>query len=160
MADLLTHVLVPYVVLTVGGWYWSVPRRWVPVAMGGAAIPDLMKLDLVLDEVVIQSMLGVPFEYDPIASVAGVAVIAGGFTVWFERSVWQEVYALLVFGGCTSLVLDGLRVFVDGASGFWLYPVWIRPLTPNLYVSSDPRVTAIIGIVVGVVWLLDTRYVE
>jgi hypothetical protein len=36
--------------------------------------------------------------------------------------------------------------------GFWLYPIWWRPPTPNLYVSSDYRVTVVaVGVAVGVV---------
>lgn len=143
MADLLTHVLVPYVLLTVVRWRRSFPRRLVPVAMGGAAIPDLVKLRLVVDQSTVQHALGVPFDYAPISSVGGVLVIATGITVLFERDSWRRVYGLLVFGGLTSLVLDGLRVFVDGTSGFWLYPLWLRPPTPELYVTSDSRVLAV-----------------
>lgn len=49
MADLLTHVLVPYILLTVIGWRIDIPKRWIPVAMGwgGAAVPDLVKISLV-----------------------------------------------------------------------------------------------------------------
>jgi hypothetical protein len=36
--------------------------------------------------------------------------------------------------------------------GFWLYPIWWPPPTPNLYVSSDYRVTVVaVGVAVGVV---------
>jgi hypothetical protein len=71
-------------------------------------------------------------------------VVAAGITVLFDWEVWREVYGLLVFGGLTSLVVDGLRVFVDGPAEFWLYPVWIRPVAPSLYVSADPRVLAVV----------------
>jgi hypothetical protein len=143
MADLLTHVLVAYVLVIVARWRVGFPRHWAPIAMGGAAIPDLVKIRLVIDESVVQGMLGAPFEYAPISSFGGVIVVAAGITVLFDREVWREVYGLLIFGGLTSLVVDGLRVFVDGAAGFWLYPVWIRPVAPSLYVSADPRVLAV-----------------
>jgi hypothetical protein len=144
MADLLTHVLVAYVLVTVARWRVGFPRHWVPITMGGAAIPDLVKIGLVVDESVVQGVLGVPFEYAPISSLGGAVVVAAGITVLFDWEVWREVYGLLVFGGLTSLVVDGARVFADGTGGFWLYPVWVQPPTPELYVSADPRVLAVV----------------
>ena len=144
MADLLTHVLVAYVVVTVVRWRVGFPRHWVPIAMGGAAIPDLMKVGLVINDSIFQEFLGVPFSYAPISSLGGVVVVAAGITILFDREVWREVYGLLIFGGLTSLVVDGARVFADGTGGFWLYPVWVQPPTPELYVSADPRVLAVV----------------
>jgi hypothetical protein len=158
MADLLTHVLVPFVLLTPASWRFDrLSKRWIVLAMAGAAIPDLVKIDNVLDEGLIQTALGVPFSYDPISTLGGVLVIAGAITLCFgaER---RRVYAFLVFGGLTSLVLDGLRVFVDGRANFWLYPfVWWRPPTPSLYVTSDPGVLVVALAASTLVFLLD-RY--
>ena len=155
MADLLTHVLVPYVVLTVARWGVAFSRRWVPVAMGGAAIPDLVKLQLLVDETVVQRVLGAPFEYVPISSLGGVVVIAAGITVLFDRSEWRRVYGFLVFGALTSLAVDGLRAFADGAASFWLYPLWVRPVTPELYVSADTRVVAVTLVATVIVTAVD-----
>ena len=157
MADLLTHVLAAYVALTVAGWWvaWLDPR-WVAVGMGGAAIPDLVKVERLVDEGVVQSALGVPFEYDPVSSVAGVVVVAGVITLFFGHARWR-VYGLLVAGGVLSLVLDGLRVFVDGSAGFWLYPLWWRPPTPSLYVTADVRVVAVAVVASIGVFVVD-RY--
>lgn len=157
MADLLTHVLVAYVTLTVAGWWVAwLDLRWVAVGMGGAAIPDLVKVERLVDEGVIQSALGVPFEYDPVSSLAGVLVIAGVVTLCFGHAR-RRVYGLLVAGGVLSLVLDGLRVFIDGRADFWLYPLWWRPPTPSLYVTSDARVVVVAVAVAAVVALVD-RY--
>lgn len=155
MADLLTHVLAAYVLSTVVRWRVGFHRRWVPVAMGGAVIPDLVKLGLLLDASVVQELLGLPFSYAPISSVGGVVVIAVAITIVFDREHWRRVYGSLLLGGVTSLVLDGLRVYVDGAGGFWLYPLWIRPPTPSLYVTSDPRVLVGAVLASGVVALVD-----
>ena len=158
MADLLTHVLVPFVLLTPASWRFDrLSKRWIVLTMAGAAIPDLVKIDNVLDEGLIQTALGVPFSYDPISTLGGVLVIARAITLCFgtER---RRVYAVLVFGGLTSLVLDGLRVFVDGQANFWLYPfVWWRPPTPSLYVTSDPGVLVVALAASTLVFLLD-RY--
>lgn len=142
MADLLTHVLMAYVLATVVRWRAGSSRRWVPVAMGGAAIPDLAKVGRLLDASAVRDLLGVPFSYAPIASVGGVVAVAAAITVAFDRAHWRHAYGSLLLGGFASLLLDGLRVYVDGAAGFWLYPVWVRPPTPSLYVSADSRVLA------------------
>lgn len=155
MADLLTHVLVPYILLTVLGWFLEVPSHWIPVAMGGAAIPDLVKIRVLLDETVIQEALGVSFSYAPISSLGGVLVIAAGITVAFERKDRTRVYGLLVLGGVISLVVDGLRVFADGYASYWLYPLWVRPPTPSLYVTSDARVLLVTLSISGLVTLID-----
>lgn len=157
MADLLTHVLVPYILVTVAGWIVTVPKQWVPVAMGGAVIPDLVKIDLLLDADVVSQLLGTPFEYAPISSIAGVGVVAGVIALLFGDKNRRTAYGFLVFGGVTSLVLDGLRAFADGSAGFWLYPLWIRPPTPSLYVTSDVRVVIVAVAVALLVTLLDRR---
>jgi hypothetical protein len=159
MADLLTHVLVPYIILTIVGWRVDFPRRWIPVAMGGAAIPDLVKIKILVDAGTIEQLVGVPFSYAPISSLGGVLVIGGGIIMLFERRVYARVFGLLLFGGVTSLIVDGLRVFADGYAGFWLYPLWIRPPTPSLYVTSNPNVLLGTLAVTGVVTLVD-RYIR
>ena len=158
MAELLTHVLLAYVLLTVASWWTdAITARWVPIGMAGAAIPDLLKVERLVDERVLEGLLGVPFSYAPISSLGGVLVVAGGITLCFTESR-RRVFGLLVAGGVSSLVLDGLRMYVDGHAGFWLYPLWWRPPTPNLYVTSDPRVTAVAVLAGACVFLLD-RYV-
>lgn len=156
MADLLAHVLVPYVLLTVAGWRIErLEKRWVVVAMGGAAVPDLVKVDLLVADHLVSEALGVPFEYDPISSLGGVLVVAAAIAVLFERER-RRAYAALVFGGATALVVDGLRVFADGRADFWLYPfTWWRPPTPSLYVTSDPTVTAVAVAAAAVAFLVD-----
>jgi hypothetical protein len=160
MADLLTHVLAAYVALTVAGWWvaWLHPR-WIVLGMGGAAIPDLVKVERLVDEGVVQSVLGVPFQYDPVSSLAGVLVIAGAITLFFGQER-RRVYALLAAGGFLSLVLDGLRVYVDGSSSFWLYPLWWRPPTPSLYVTADARVVLVAVAVAAVVAVVDRYLVD
>jgi len=159
MADLLTHVLAAYILLTVASWRvgWLGPR-WVVVGMGGAAIPDLVKVERVVDERVVESVLGLPFQYAPVSSLGGLLVLSGVVAVLFGEAR-RRVYAILVAGGCSALVLDGLRVFVDGRAGFWLYPLWWRPPTPSLYVTSDPRVTVVAVAVSVAVFAVDS-YVD
>ncbi|MBV0900425.1 hypothetical protein [Haloarcula salina] len=159
MADLLTHLLVPYVLLTIASWRvdW-LDRTWVVVGMGGAAIPDMVKLNIVLDSNAVEAALGIPFTYAPLSSLGGVLLIGGVITMAFDRRHWSRVFGLVTFGGLTSLVLDGMRVYADGRASAYLYPFtnW-RPPTPSLYVSSDPRVLVVALLIAGAVALLDRR---
>ncbi|WP_136716865.1 hypothetical protein [Halorientalis salina] len=155
MAELLTHVLVAYVLLTVGSWQIDgLTPRWVPIGMAGAAIPDLVKVGILVDERTVEALLGFPFSYGPISTIGGVVVIAAGITLCFTEDR-PRVFGLLVAGGTLSLVLDGLRMYADGQASFWLYPIWWRPPTPSLYVTSDPRVTAVAVVVAAGVFLAD-----
>jgi hypothetical protein len=159
MVDLLTHVLVPYILLTVASWRLDwLTERWIIIGMAGAAIPDLVKLDLLVDDRLVSSLLGLPFDYEPISSLGGVLLIAAGIALLF-RDERQRVYGFLVFGGGSALVVDGLRVFADGRGlVFWLYPLWWRPPTPSLYVTSDPRVLPVALVMAAVVFLVDRFY--
>lgn len=154
MADLLTHVLVAYVVLTAASWVTEgVTERWVAVGMGGAAIPDLVKVELLVDDALVEGALGIPFAYAPIATLAGVVLLGGAIALLFAER--QRAYAFLLAGGLSALVLDGLRAYADGRAGFWLYPLWWRPPTPSLYVTSDPRVLGVALAVAAGVFLVD-----
>jgi hypothetical protein len=162
MADLLSHLLAAYVLLTVASWRvdW-LTRRWVVVGVGGAAIPDLVKVDLLLDADIVESTLDVPFSYAPLSTLGGVLLVAGLITLAFDRRQWSRVYGLVLLGGLSSLVGDSLRAYADGRASAWLYPVtnW-RPPTPSLYVSSDPTILAVVLIVAGAVFALDRRVVD
>lgn len=164
MADLLTHVLAAYVVLTVVGWRvdW-LADRWVVVGMGGAILPDLTRLQLVIDDGTVSEILGVPFTYGHLDAVGGVLLTAGVVVVAFERRWWRRAYGLLVVGGLSHLVLDGMVVYADGRASQWLFPLlpsW-RPPTPNLYVTADPLVPVVaLAVTALVVWLDRTRFGE
>jgi hypothetical protein len=63
MADLLTHVLIAYILLTVASWRVEWPGRpWTAVGMCSTGIPDLTRLDLVVDDLLVGRLLGVPFD--------------------------------------------------------------------------------------------------
>jgi hypothetical protein len=160
VADLLSHVLIAYALFTVASWLIGpLTGRWVAIGMGGAAIPDLVKLDLVLDARLIEQALNLPFSYAPISSLAGVLLLAGVITLLFAHER-RRVYTLLVTGGLLLLLVDGLRAYADGHASFWLYPLWWRPPTPSLYVTSDSRVLASTLAVATVVALADRVVID
>ncbi|MDS0282297.1 hypothetical protein [Haloarcula onubensis] len=162
MADLLTHFLVAYALLTVASWRveW-LGRRWVVVGTGGAAIPDLLKVRILVDSDAVAAALGVPFSYAPLSTVGGVFLVAGLITLAFDRDRWRRVYGLVTVGGLSALVGDGLRAYADGRASAYLYPFtnW-RPPTPSLYVSSDPRVLVVALALAAGVFLVDRRVRE
>lgn len=159
MADLLSHALVAYAVLTVLSWRFGwVTRRWVVVGMGGAAIPDLVKIGMLIDDAVVQAAFGVPFSWEPVGSLWGLLLIGGGVSLLFPTDLRRRAVGTLLIGGGTSLILDGMRVYADGRAGFWLYPLWWRPPTPNLYVSADWRVLVIAMVVALIVFGVETRF--
>ena len=155
MADLLSHVLIAYALTLPLVWAGRVSRRWVPIAMGGAAIPDLVKIELLLDSGTVENALGVPFSFDSLGTLAGVLLVSGVVAVLFARDHRRRVYLVACYGGSLSLLVDGLRVWADGYAGFWLYPLWVRLPSPNLYVSSDPRVLVAVLAVAGAVAAVD-----
>lgn len=159
MADLLAHVLVAYVLLTVASWRVdAVSRRWVVVGMGGAAIPDLSKVGIVAPSRTIENALGVPFSYGPVSTLGGVVLVAGVIALLFCRERRREAFAFLLVGGVTSLLVDALRVTIDGRTTSFLYPLtWWRPPSPNLYLTSDPRVLGVAVALAAVAYVLDRR---
>lgn len=163
MADLLSHVLIVYVLLTLVSWRLEwLGRRWVVVGMGGAFIPDLSKVRLLVDSAVVEELFGVPFTFQHLSTLGGVVLAAGIITLLFERDCWGRVYGLLVVGGSSHLVVDGLRVWADSRASQWVFPLvpsW-RPPTPNLYVSSDPTVPLVVLSVSVAVFLVDRRYAQ
>jgi hypothetical protein len=158
MPDLLSHVLLAYALLTVAGWRIDrLADEWVAVGVAGAAIPDLIKVEILVDSAAVSRALGVPFDVKAVGTLGGVLLVAGLIALAFGRR-WRPAYASLVAGGGSALVLDGLRAYADGRAGFWLYPVPWRPPTPSLYVSSDPRVLAVAVVVAAAVVVADRRF--
>jgi len=148
MAELLSTVLLTYSVFTISSWWInSLDQRWIVVAMGGAALPDLVKIDLLVDARVIEQTVGLPFSYTPVASIGGVAVVAGIVAMLFDPQWRRQAYATLLAAGSFSLLIDGVRIYADGYANYYLYPIWIRPPTPGLFVSADPAVLGVTYIV-------------
>lgn len=142
MAELLTHVLVAYAVLTIVGWRveWLTPR-WVALGTLGALLPDLNQLGRLLSGPTIERMLGVSFAYGALHTVGGIVLLAGLVALFFAQR--RRAFAVLVAGGLSHLLLDALKIHADGRAGTWLYPLtWWRHPAPDLYVSADPQVLA------------------
>jgi len=161
MAELLSTICVAYVLLTVASWRieW-LTEPWVVLGLAGTAIPDLVKVDLLVDARLVENALGLPFAYTPLGTFGGVALVSGTITLAFARRYWRRVYPLVLTGGAVGVLVDGLRIYADGKAGFYLYPIWWRPPTPGLFVSADPRVLVVTAFASGTVFVLDQFVIE
>jgi len=160
MTELLSHVLLAYAMFTAASWRieW-LTKQWVAIGMIGSLLPDLSRIGLFVTDVTIETALGVPFSIGAIHTLGGLTLFAaiGSLVVADHR---RRAFALLLAGGLSHLLADGLKVWVDGAASAWLYPLsWYRHPTPGLYVSSDPRVLAVIGSIALMVALVDRRLI-
>lgn len=161
MADLLSHALLAFALFTALGWVieW-LDRRWVVVGMVGSLFPDLNRIELIVDDYALSQLLGIPFEWGAIQTLGGALVLSAmGAVLFAEARQRRRAFGLLVAGAASHLVVDAVKKWADGANGATLYPVsWWRNPTPGWYVSSDPWVLVVAGIVAVSVWLVD-RYV-
>jgi len=86
MPDLLTHVLVAYILATLlsARYEWLTPQ-FVTLVMLGAIVPDLTKIRLLIDSALIESLLTIPFDWNAIHTTGGALVAI----VWFLR--WHSI---------------------------------------------------------------------
>lgn len=160
MTELFSHVLLAYTVFTVASWRVAwLTQRWVAVGMIGSLLPDLNRIGLFVTDAVIEATLGVPFGIGAIHTLGGVVLFAAVGSLVIADHV-KPTFGLLLAGGLSHLLVDSLKVWVDGAASAWLYPLsWYRPPTPGLYVSSDPRVVVVAGSIALTVALVDRRLI-
>lgn len=158
MAELLSHVLVAYALFTVASWRLEwLTKRWVAIGMIGALLPDLNRIGLFASDAAIEATLGVPFDIDALHTLGGTVLLAGIGAMVLDRH-HGLAFGVLLAGGLSHLLVDGLKIYADGAAAAWLYPItWYRHPTPNLYVSSDPAVLAVTAAVALGVFCVD-RY--
>ena len=159
MADLLTHVLAAYALATVASWRWKrLTEPWIAVVMIGALLPDLNRIGLLVTDAAIEATLGATFGIDAVHTLGGSVLLAGAGAMVVADD-HRRVFALLLAGALSHLLVDGLKVYADDDAGVWLYPfTWYRHPTPNLYVSSDSTVlAAALAVAIGVT-VVDRRF--
>ena len=158
MAELLSHVLIVYVVLTVASWRieW-LTKPWVAVGVVGGVLPDLNRLGLAVSEETVSEIFGVPFRWGAIHTLGGVVLLSGFAAMLFARER-PRAFAVLLTGGVIHLLTDAVKIYADGRAAMWLYPFSsYRHPTPNLYVSSDWQVLGVVLTLTVVVFVVD-RY--
>ena len=154
MADLLTHVLVAYIlaVLFSFRYDWITPSM-VTVAMLGAVVPDLAKIGLVVPNARVKSLLGLPFDWWALHMLGGTLVAITIGALLTGPAYRRRVFLLLALGAVSHHVLDALLINPSGYSYALLWPLTTyHPPTPNLYLSSDRWPALASAIVAIVVW--------
>lgn len=159
MADLFTHVLVGFVLATLLSWRYDwISSALVTLAMVGATLPDLSRIDLVLPAATIEATLGIPFSWTPLHRVGGTAlvVLLGGLLVSPERR--RAALLLLALGAGSHYLLDFLLYKPSGMAGPLLWPFTTHQLAiEGCYLSSD-RWPAVVATAAAIATWAATRY--
>jgi len=159
MPDILTHVLVGYIL----GTLLSVRYEWltpplVTVVMLGALLPDFSKVDLLIRGEYVETLLGVPFEWRAIHMVGGalLAITIGALLTSTDHR--RRVFALLALGTASHLLLDAFLLKASGYSFAIFWPLTTyHPPTPGLYLSSDRWPAIVASTVATIVWYVQYR---
>ncbi|MFB6202612.1 MAG: metal-dependent hydrolase [Halorhabdus sp.] len=139
MPDLLTHVLIGYVLGTL------IARRttesapvMTTVVMLGALLPDLTKIQLLITDARMEAALGIPFAWRALHTLGGVLVTASVGALLVGPKMRRRVFLLLLMGAVSHLLLDSLLSKPSGYAAALWWPFLRTGLpTPGLYVSSD-----------------------
>lgn len=158
MADLLTHVLVAYVLATICSWHveWITPPL-VTVAMIGAILPDLMRVELLVPAATVTAVLEVPFSWRPIHRIGGAVLLIAVCAVTVLARYRRAVIALLVLGTASHFAVDLLVYSDSGLTRPFLWPLTDQGLPAGgLYRSSERWPAIVMAVLATAVWL-ETR---
>jgi len=138
MPDLLTHVLVGYILGTLLTLNSETGRQLTTVVMLGAILPDLTKIKLVIPDALVEATLGIPFSWYALHTLGGVLITTTVGALFVEESRRRQVFALLFGGALSHLFLDSLLIKPSGYASVVWWPFLTTALpTPGLYLSSD-----------------------
>lgn len=154
MPDLLSHTFIAYTLCTLLALHydWLTPQ-YVTIGMAGAFIPDLAKLDLIVDSSIVAALLDTPFKWFGIHTLGGalVAILIG--VVLVPKGERRRVFALLSLGAVSHLLADAMLLKASGLSNPLLWPLTSSPLpTPGLYHSTDLWPSLLTGIIALLTW--------
>jgi hypothetical protein len=159
MPDLLSHAFIAYTLCTLLAlrYEWLSPQ-YVTVGMAGAFIPDMAKLDLVIDNVIVGNTLGIPFNWFAIHTLGGatIAVLVG--VTFADATERTRVGGLLALGAASHLLADALLLKASARSYLVFWPVskYVPP-TPGLYLSTDLWPSIVTGLLALGTWILVRR---
>lgn len=158
MPDLLTHVLLAYVLFALATWRFDrLPHEYVSLGMVGATLPDLSKLGW-LFQVPPEEVLPVSFAWAAFHRLGPLLVLAGIGALLFERRERLAVFGVVTVGGLTHFFLDALNARADGLVPPYFYPfTWWRPPTGDLWVSSEIWPSMVALLLAAGVWYVTNR---
>ncbi|AXG07051.1 metal-dependent hydrolase [Haloplanus rubicundus] len=159
MADLLTHVLTAYVLAALLSLRDDrITPAMVTAAMVGGLVPDLNRIGLVVPASAVESLLGVPFDWDALLTVGGVSVVLGLGTLLVPPRLRRRTAAMLALGTLSHFLLDYLLLFPSGYSHPYLWPMTAAGLPgPELYLSSARWPAVVAAACAALAWLANRR---
>lgn len=159
MPDILTHVLVGYILGTVLSFRYEWLRsQYVTVVMLGALVPDLSKIDLIVPGEQVTFLVGLPFEWRAVHMLGGALVAITIGTLLTDKPYRTRVFLLLALGAASHLFLDAFLIKPAGHSFAIFWPLTTyHPPTPGLFLSSDRWPTLVAGTVALVLALYRHR---
>ena len=159
MADVLTHVLVGYILGTLLSIrYESLRSAHVTLVMIGALTPDLVKIQLIAPDERVAETLGVAFSWSSLHTLVGSVLLIGLGALLLGPAHRKQAFALFAVGILSHHLLDILLLTPTGEAYavFWPFLEYRLP-AGDLYLSSDrwPALVASCGALL--VWVLDRR---
>ena len=117
MADVLSHVLVGYILGTICSWRydWMGPHH-VTLVMIGALSPDFVKISLVLPDEAVQPLLAVPFSWSPLHTLGGSVLVILLGSLLLAPEYRRHAIALFLLGALSHHTLDLALVNASGYS--------------------------------------------
>ncbi len=162
MPDVLTHVLVGFTLATALSirYDWIGPAQ-VTALMAGALSPDFMKITLVLDDELVEAVLGIPVAWRPLHVLSGNLLVIAIAALLVGRAHRKRIFLLLVLGGLSHLTLDLLLLKASGYAFPVLWPLTAyHPPAGMLFRSSDGLPAVIALVLAGIVYLVKRRIVH
>ncbi|MXV60993.1 metal-dependent hydrolase [Natronorubrum sp. JWXQ-INN-674] len=161
MPDLLTHVLVGYIIGTLLSIrYERLRPAHVTLVMIGALSPDFVKIQLLIPDGLASALLGVPFSWSPLHTLGGSVLVIALGSLLLAPEYRAQAIVLFAIGALSHHVLDVLLMTPTGEAYAVFWPLTeYRPPAGGLFLSSDRWPAAVAGLGAALVWAV-ARYSE
>lgn len=160
MTDVLTHVIAGYIIGTLLAmrYEWMRPAH-VTLVMIGALSPDFVKIQLLVPDGLVASVLGVPFSWSPLHTVGGAVLVLCLGTLALAPDERKRALVLFAIGASSHHVLDVLLLTPTGYSYavFWPLTEYHLP-SGGLYMSTDRWPAVVAGLSAVLVWVIARRH--
>lgn len=159
MPDLLTHALVGFVVGTALSWRDDrVTAPFVTLVMVGALSPDLNRIELLVPDPTVETLVGIPWTWTPLHRLGGTVLVVAVAALLVHRRHRRLTVALLAAGATSHYALDFLLYKPSGLTSPLLWPFTVhRFAVEGIYLSSDRWLAVVAGGAALCVWLIDRR---
>lgn len=158
LADLLTHVLVAYVLATACSWRYDwLSRPLVTAVLVGAVIPDLGHIaGSAIPAETVATTLGVPFSWRPFHLLGGTAIVVAIATLVAGRRHAKRALLALAIGAGSHYVVDLFKITEIGRSWSLFWPLSSMQLpVPAFYVSAEQWPAVVLTLLATVTWMAN-----